>query len=169
MAEPGTRGVALGGFMGVGKSTVGRLLADRLGLPFVDMDQVLARRHGPIADQFQRDGEAAFRAREAALVKELCGGPPIVLATGGGTWMDPSNRQALQERFHTVVLQASLAELRARIGEGADRPLWDDGVEARYHARRSAYARADHVVDTTGLPAVAVVEEVVRWTSSAST
>lgn len=155
------RGVALGGFMGVGKSTVGRALAKRLVLPFIDLDDLLTERHGPIAHQFAEVGEAGFRSRELAAVEEVCAGEPVVLATGGGTWVDARNRDRLRRRFHLVVLDAPLALLAART-EADGRPLWDDDVGTRYAARRSAYADADLRVDAAG-SVEQIVEEIASW------
>jgi len=154
------RGVALGGFMGTGKSTVGAALATRLGLPFADLDAILVERHGPIAHQFASDGEAAFRERESRLVIELCEGEPRVLATGGGAWASDANRAALRARFFAVVLTAPLDVLAGRIGAGADRPLWAR-AEALLALRRAAYEDADLVIDTGSLPVDAVVDRIV--------
>jgi len=104
MTQVDRRGVALGGFMGTGKTTVGARLAERLGLPFVDMDAELAERFGELPEQFARDGEQAFRLRESALVSELCDGVPRVVATGGGAWVSPGNRARLRRHYHAVVL-----------------------------------------------------------------
>ncbi len=142
------RAIALGGFMGVGKTTVGRLVADELGWPFVDLDAVLTARHGPIVDQFVTDGEARFRIREADLVAELCDGAKRVLATGGGTWMHPESRRLLREGYRTVVLEADLTVLRARVrSEG--RPLWGGDLAARLAKRLDAYRDAEHHIDTS--------------------
>ncbi|TNE88825.1 MAG: shikimate kinase [Deltaproteobacteria bacterium] len=157
------RGVALGGFMATGKSTVGRALASRLGLPFVDLDEVLVERFGPIPEQFAEYGEAAFRERESAALAELCGGEPVVLATGGGTWVDPANRERLEQAFFTVVLDAPLAALAERV-QGSGRPLWDESVAARYESRREAYAHAGLRLDARR-PVAELVEEIAAWVS----
>lgn len=156
-------GVALGGFMGVGKTTVGRLLAAELGLPFVDLDAVLVERYGPIAAQLVGEGEAVFREREGRALEALVDGTPRVLATGGGAWADPKNREALRRGYQLVVLHAPLAVLRARLAaeELAGRPLWD-GAEERLRARQEAYDDADLRVDAARAPAL-VVAEVVAW------
>lgn len=162
MAGSVDRGVALGGFMGVGKTSVGVRLARRLGLPFVDMDAELVARFGPIADQFRRDGEAAFRVRESAMVGELCDGTSRVIATGGGAWVSPGNRARLNHYYWTVVLSAPLSVLRERLGPGVGRPLWGDAERLLYE-RAEAYADAHLVVDTSGVAVEAVVDEIVEW------
>lgn len=158
------RGAALVGFMGVGKTTVGQRLAARTGLAFCDLDAELERRFGPIPEQFGTVGESGFRAREAALVSELCDGVPRVLATGGGTWVDPANRAALRRDYRVVALDAPFEVVRARIGDGAGRPLAAE-LKARYDARREAYADADLQVDATLAPEL-VVERILEqlWT-----
>jgi len=148
--------------MGVGKTSVGLRLAQRLGLPFVDMDAELMERFGPIQDQFARDGEEAFRVRESALVAELCDGVPRVIATGGGVWASEGSRVRLRRACWTVVLVAPVDELRQRIGTGAGRPLWKD-AEALLEERKRAYEDADLVLDTEGLPIEAVVDRIVQW------
>jgi shikimate kinase len=148
--------------MGVGKTTVGRLLAEALELPFVDVDDELVRRYGSIPGQFAAVGEAGFRARERAALVELCRGAPVVLATGGGAWVDPQNRQALSA-LHRVVLTAPLDVLQERVGEGSGRPLWGAEAEELLRTRAPAYADADWVVNTVGLSAREVAEEVLAW------
>ncbi len=117
------RAVALIGLMGSGKTRVGRELARLLGAQWVDLDQALERRHGPIPRQFARDGEAAFRRREKALLRELLR-PGRVLSTGGGVVLDPANRARLQSQI-CVYLQVPLRTLERRLGprQKAGRPL----------------------------------------------
>lgn len=160
-------GVAIGGFMGVGKSTVGRALAQRLGLPFIDSDEVLASRFGPTGLQLREHGEPLFRARERAVIEELAAGPAAVVATGGGAWVDPGNRAALRRGgARLVVLHAPFDVLAARVGGDPARPLFDEGARTRYEARRAAYADCDLRVDVTGRPPSDIVEEIVQWLSS---
>lgn len=163
MSSPSTarRGVALGGFMGTGKSTVGPLVARRLGLPFVDTDAVLTRRFGPIAVQIVRDGESAFRARERAVIHALCDGVPRVIATGGGVFADATLRRALRVHHRLYSLFAPLPVLRHRVAAGAGRPLWDDGVARRALRRRSHYADVDRHVDADRTPR-AVATDIAR-------
>lgn len=111
------------GPMGAGKSTVGRRLARRLGLEFVDCDRALEARTGvAIPRIFDIEGEAGFRSREAALLEELTARPGIVLATGGGVVMDPENRRRLAERGLVVYLRASVDTQLARTRHSS-RPL----------------------------------------------
>lgn len=159
----GKSSIALGGFMGVGKTTVGQQLALSLNLPFCDMDEELARRHGPIPLQFERDGEATFRARERELVTQLCARPPLIVATGGGVWVDQPNRNQLKKAFHMVVLTAPLSILRHRLQDGVGRPLWTGNLNQRYEARRAAYVDADLTIDTGDKRVDEVVEEIQRW------
>jgi shikimate kinase len=152
--------------MGVGKSTVGRALAARLGLPFEDTDAILVARHGPIPAQLASDGEPTFRARERAVVEALAAGPACVVATGGGVWADARNREALRPGFRRIVLHAPIEVLAARVGGDPSRPLWDDAVQARYEARRAAYADADLAVDVAYRDVGAIVEEIAGWLAS---
>ncbi len=133
--------------MGAGKTTVGRLLAARLRWPFVDTDEVLAARHGPVAAQL-REGEGVFRAREAAVIAECCDGKRRVLATGGGAFVDPDSRRRLLASYVTVHLEVSLPEVARRLVGGPDRPLFDAGAPARWQERQAAYAEAHLHVST---------------------
>jgi hypothetical protein len=157
-----SHGVALGGFMGTGKSTVGRLLAHALGLGFVDVDLILAERYGPISRQFAEDGEPVFRAREAQVIADLAAGPPAVIATGGGAWVDPANRAVLGRWGRRVVLTAPLDEVKRRIAGDEGRPLAAQ-LDALYEARAEAYANADLIVQTAGRTPDAVAAEVLAW------
>lgn len=162
------RSLAFGGFSGTGKTTVGRGVAARTGVAFVDLDQVLEDRWGPIPAQFETFGEAEFRVRESRMLAHaLEGAAPIVLATGGGTWVAAENRRLLATCWR-VVLSASVAELRSRVGDSDPRrPLWDGAIEARLAARATAYAEADLQLDTTGRDADDLADEIAKWWSDA--
>ena len=140
--------IVLVGFMGAGKTAVGRALARRLGLPFVDADRLIEERHGPIPEIFDQLGETGFRAIEAATVADCLAGPTAVLALGGGAVETPDVRAALAG--HEVWwLRVSLADALARVQGDPHRPvLADPGIEARFDARQALYAQvATHTLD----------------------
>lgn len=157
------RSIILGGFMGVGKSTVGQILARGLKVLFLDMDALLSEKYGPINDQFERDGEQVFRAREHTLLEQLKGREPCVIASGGGVWVQPENQGLLREHFHRVVLEADLETIRQRIEEDKQRPLWNEDVERLYRERTNAYQEADFRVNTQGNTADGVAKEIYQW------
>lgn len=147
------------GMMGVGKSTVGRLLSGRLGWRYVDSDEEVERRAGrTIAEIWQADGEAAFRAEEArVLATILASSDPTVVAMGGGTVGPAANRALIRESGALVVwIRASVEVLVDRLGDGAGRPLLG-GDPAEAIARLDAERRpiygglADVIVDGDGL------------------
>ena len=158
-APPGGRAphVVLVGLPGAGKSTVGPLLARRLGRPFLDFDAELERRAGrTVAAQFADDGEVAFRTREAALSGELAErtDPPLVLAPGGGWMANPAARSALARVGHTVYLRVRPETAARRLAAGgAVRPLLAgaadpvQAVAALLVRRGPLYETADAAVD----------------------
>ena len=159
--------IVLIGFMGAGKSSVGRLLARRLGFAFVDLDRWIERREKrKISQIFAEDGEAAFRSLETAslttVLAERQG--PTVLALGGGAWVQPANTTMLKAHGAQVVfLDAHPDELRERCAmKGSTRPLFKDEEQFRrlYEARKSSYLQADMRVDTGGRSVVAVAHEL---------
>jgi shikimate kinase len=153
----------LTGFMGAGKSSVGRELARVLRRPFLDLDEAIARRLGmPIAQAFARLGEPAFRTAESAELKRAAGRRRLVVAVGGGAPESAENRRLMRESGRMLHLDASLEICRGRLdpAETAKRPLWadDKAVSALYERRRTIYADCDFNVLTDGLGPQAVVE-----------
>ena len=130
--------IVLVGFMGAGKSTVGRALAERLGLPFLDSDRVIERAAGrSVAEIFAAEGEPTFRARERAIIADLLQGEDAVLALGGGAVEDPATRGVLGE-VPVVFLEAELAAALARTGADPRRPMLLRPDLPQLFARRQA-------------------------------
>jgi len=159
--------IALVGMPGGGKSTVGRHLAKRLDLPFVDSDAVIeSRLHMSIRAYFDEQGEAAFRDQEQAAIEELCSRDSGVLATGGGAVLREANRQVLKERCTVVYLRSTPEELFRRMRHDTQRPLLqvkDPLARLRelYMQRHPLYeSTADYIVDT-GRPSVPVLVNMI--------
>ncbi len=167
------RHVVLTGFMGTGKTAVGQMVARQMGRAFVDMDAEIETRAGKtIARIFAEDGEAAFRGMEATLCRELCRHPlaaPLVIATGGGTLVDPANRALVMESSTLICLSCDPDGILQRVGADGDpdRPLLDVAdpraeVERLLAARRSAYQAIPWQIDTTGLSVEEVAAQVLH-------
>lgn len=161
--------IVITGFMGTGKTTVGRLLAARLGRRFVDMDALLVERFGkPIAAVFAEEGEQTFRAAEAALCVELAAEQDLVIGAGGGALLNESSRAALASSGVLVCLTASEDEILRRLAAATDRPLLDaqseeerrSRVHALLRARRAAYGAIPYQINTDGLVPDAVAARV---------
>jgi shikimate kinase len=158
--------IVLVGFMGAGKTTVGNLLAARLGLPFIDSDQVIEHRAGrPVRQIFTEDGEPAFRALEHQVVTELLDGPDppsVVLALGGGAAEHPRTRDRLT-RAQVVYLQVGYAQALRRVGGDRGRPLLArPDLAALYERRLGAYASlASLTVRTDGRRPEAIVGDIL--------
>jgi len=161
------RPIVLVGLMGAGKSTVGRRLAKRLGLPFVDSDVAIEEASGsPTAELFERYGEHDFRDGERRLVARLVEGDVRVIATGGGAFIDPRTRQLLNERAITVWLDAPVDVLAERTGRRDNRPLLRGGDRAAKLARlaeerHASYAEAKIHIRSGGGAHGDVVEAIV--------
>lgn len=159
--------ITLTGFMGSGKSTVGRLLADALGCPFLDLDDLVVKKAGKtIPEIFAEEGEPAFRLLEARLLKqtvEKYAESTAVLALGGGAVLAPASAALLQEKTVCIYLRASLDTLVGRLeGETAGRPLADASLAERLSAREPIYEKTAHVaLDTDGLSPEEVVDEII--------
>jgi shikimate kinase len=171
--------IYLVGMMGAGKTTVGRLLARRLKLRFIDADQELERRCGvKIPLIFEIEGEAGFRAREAQVLSDLVALDGVVLATGGGVVLLEENRRRLAARGTVVYLRATPEDLHERIRQDRNRPLLATGDPftrlRELHAQRDALYRevADLVVDTGKQTVLALARELIgklgeQWKASA--
>jgi len=161
--------VLLIGFMGSGKSTVGRLIADQLGLPFIDLDEHIVAEAGmSIAEIFDRGGEGAFRDLETAALRDLATAPDSVVACGGGVVVRDENRALLKLLGRAVYLRVSAGESLARIGDTSTRPLLAGpgatlAATSLLAARESLYAAvADFVVQTEGHTPCEVADVVLE-------
>jgi shikimate kinase len=158
--------IVLTGFMGTGKTTVGRLLAERLGFGFVDTDELVVQRDGrTIPTIFAEEGEAYFRGLETAVALELSTQSNLVIATGGRLMLDPVNAAALEKNGRVFCLTASPEEILARVG-GGGRPLLnvpDPAARIRglLAERAAGYGRYPQI-NTTGKTADEVVWEIER-------
>ncbi|WP_299438446.1 shikimate kinase [uncultured Rhodospira sp.] len=148
------RPVALVGLMGAGKSCVGRRLAAALGRSFIDADDEIVKAAGlSVSDIFSLYGEAAFRDVERKVMARVLTGPPCVLATGGGAFMDAETRALIRDRAVSVWLRADLEILVARTAGRTHRPLLNTGnprdtLKRLMEERYPVYGEADLVVDT---------------------
>ena len=152
---------------GSGKSTVGRHLARRLGLPFFDADHVIEQRLGcSIREYFAREGEAAFRDVEEQVLRDLAQGPAAVVATGGGAVLREANRQALRAGGQVIYLRSSPEELYRRVRHDTQRPLLQVAdpmarLRAMHAERDPLYREAAHFQIETGRPSVATLVNMI--------
>jgi shikimate kinase len=157
--------VYLVGFMAAGKSTVARALARRLGWRGEDIDELIeARERRPVAEIFQKQGEPYFRAAEREILKLLLPLRHVVVATGGGTFMDPENRAAINMDGVSVWLDLPFEELLARIPGDGRRPLAADraAMERLFTARAAVYATARVRVEAGRAEAEEVAERIIE-------
>lgn len=171
----GMKNVVLIGFMGTGKTSSGRMLAQKLGCAFIDLDQKIEKDQGcSIPEIFATQGEAAFRALEHQAVLEVAGRRNAVISTGGGTVKDPANMEALRASGVIVCLRADVDAILERTQTRGDRPVLDGAdagdrraaIEQLLAERASLYAEADCVVDTSTLSPLQVVEKILRYLRS---
>lgn len=169
-----TRTVALVGLMGAGKSTVGRRLANKLGRPFVDSDDEIEKAAGlSVADIFALHGEEEFRRVERKVLQRLLDGPPQVLATGGGAYLNDDTRALMRKHAITIWLNADLETLWKRVSRRNHRPLLrrPDAKEVLsnlFDERRPIYELADLTVPSVDGPHSTTVTSIIKaletWT-----
>ncbi len=157
----GARSVVLVGMMGAGKSSIGRRLAARLGIPFVDADAEIESAAGmTIAEIFAKHGEPYFRAGEARVIARLLENGPQVLATGGGAVMDQHTRDLIHIKGISVWLKADLDLLLKRTKRRNDRPL-ADRMKDLLPLREPVYAQSDIIVQSRDEPHDAIIDEII--------
>ena len=161
------KNIVLTGFMGTGKSTVGRLLAARLGMEFLDTDHVIERRHGPIPRLFEDLGEDGFRTIERELATELAADEGYVMSTGGRFMLDPHNAEQLRKDNRVFCLVAELDVIMERVmRRRTSRPMLRGPdpkarVQELLEARAEGYAQFE-AVSTGEAPPLEVVDEILR-------
>lgn len=161
------------GPMGAGKTTIGRQLARKLGLRFLDSDRVIEERTGAdITLIFEKEGEAGFRRREQAVIDELSLSDNLVLATGGGAVLSAENRQALATRGLVIYLHSNLASLLERTGKDHSRPLLQTAQDPASVLRQILEVReplyrdtADIVIDTSNTSIRNVIQAIISQIS----
>ena len=167
-AALGRRSVVLVGMMGAGKSSIGRRLASRLCVPFVDADIEIEKAAGmSIAEMFSTHGEPYFRAGEMRVIARLLESGPQVLATGGGAFMSAETRTAIRAKGISVWLRATLEVLSRRIKRRGDRPLLknadpSDTLRRLIDERYPVYAEADLTVESRDVPHETIVDEILE-------
>lgn len=166
------KNVVLIGFMGTGKTSTGRILAQRLGRAFVDIDAKIEEEAGrSISEIFAAEGEAAFRAIEKAMVRRMAARRGLVISTGGGTVKDTANVAELKKNGAIVCLTATVDAVLARTAHVGDRPVLDRkdagdrrrAVEDLMAERRALYEVADYSVDTSELSPLQVVDDIIGY------
>ncbi len=167
IAALGRRSIVLVGMMGAGKSSIGRRLATRLGIPFVDADTEIEKAAGmSIPEIFSTHGEPYFRAGETRVIARLLDSGPQVLSTGGGAFMNAETRANVHTKGVSVWLRATVEVLSRRIKRRGDRPLLKntDPVETLKRLlveRDPIYAEADVTVESRDVPHETIVEEII--------
>jgi len=165
----GARSIVLVGMMGMGKSTIGRRMAARLKLPFVDADTEIEVAHAgmTIPEIFERHGEPYFRDGEARVIARLLDGEPIVLATGGGAFMREETRSRIAAKAISIWLKADHDVIMRRVRRRADRPLLQtadpEGTVTRLLTEREPiYGRADLTIASRDVPHDRIVDETIE-------
>ena len=161
------KNIVLIGFMGTGKTSVGKILARRLKKTVRDVDEFIeAKEKRSIRDIFEKDGEVYFRRAEKEAVQALAREENVVITTGGGVVLDPENTKVLSENGWIVALHASPETIFRRVKHSRKRPLLQDGdmlseIKKLLEARRPFYRRADFSLDTDGKNAAQVTDRIL--------
>lgn len=160
------RPIVLVGFMGAGKSKIGRLLAERLGVPFADSDAEIEREFGlPVPEIFATHGEPSFRAAEQRVIAELLGKPLRVIAVGGGAFVDPENQRLVNASADTIWLDPPFEIIAERIARSNSRPLASsrsvDELRELWEQRRPSYAGAHLRIETADDDPQRVVDAIL--------
>jgi len=167
-----TTPIVLVGLMGAGKTTIGRRLANELGLDFVDSDnEIVEAAECSIADIFELYGEPIFRDLEKRVILRLLDKEPIILATGGGAFMNAEVRQAIKSKAISIWLKADIEVLLERVGRRNNRPLLEQGdkreiLSKLLEERSPIYAEADFAVNSGSGGHDAIVGEILRHLKS---
>ena len=160
--------IILVGFMGTGKTTVGKLLAGKLGYEFIDIDEEIEKEQGvAIAHIFSELGEPYFRLLERDKLKELVGREGVIVSAGGGVVLDPRNVEDLKRAGTLVCLSASPEVIMKRVGGSTNRPLLRvpdpmAKIKELLEARAPYYRQADITIDTSGMTAEEAADEIIR-------
>ena len=168
LSVPAPKTIVLVGLMGAGKTSIGRLLAKRLDLEFIDADREIEQAAQCSIEQiFERHGEAVFRDGEQRVIARLLAGPTHVLATGGGAFMTKETRDAIRGRGISVWLRADLDLLLRRVSRRKNRPLLRNKnprqtLKKLMEERYPVYAEADIVVDSGDKPPATIVDTVIE-------
>lgn len=161
------RSIVLVGMPGCGKSAIGRRLAPRLGLPFVDADDEIERAaHKSIREIFEDHGEPYFRAGEIKVIARILGTGPLVVATGGGAFMAEETRANIRESAISIWVKADLPVLVRRVSKRSNRPLFEGRDAAAVmkelmEARYPVFATADIIVESRDVPHDVIVSEII--------
>ena len=166
------KNIILTGFMGTGKTAVGRQLARKLNIPFIDTDDLIEKEAGrSIAQIFAGHGEDYFRRLESKVIDDVSSKTNMVIATGGGAIVNPKNLEALKKGGIVICLTASIDAILSRIDNGDERPLLAKGdsrevVSGLLKLREPFYEKADFIIDTTAKSIKEVVNEILKIVGS---
>lgn len=162
------KNIILTGFMGTGKTSVGKRLAKELNLKFIDTDGLIEKEAGICINEiFAKFGEAYFRRLESKVINEVSSDENMIIATGGGAVINPTNLLVLKKNGTLICLTASIDVILSRVGSGDERPLISEGdkketISNLLKVREPFYKKADFIVDTTTKSIKEVVKEVLK-------